>query len=50
MAMVIACPCGYTARSDSEDDLVKQATKHAQDVHNQTPTREQVLAMAKPEG
>ncbi len=49
MALVIACPCGHTVRSENEDELVKQATKHAQDVHNQTPTREQILSMAKPE-
>ncbi|MBI2954934.1 MAG: DUF1059 domain-containing protein [Chloroflexi bacterium] len=49
MTLVIACPCGQTVRSESEDELVSLATRHAQEVHNQTPTREQILSMAKPE-
>lgn len=47
MAKVINCPCGWTARAESDDDLVTQVQQHARDVHNQTATtREQVLAMA----
>ena len=47
--MVINCPCGQTIRAENEEELVKQAMKHAKEVHNQTPMREQLLAMAKPE-
>jgi len=49
VALVINCPCGQTIRAENEEELVKQATKHAKEVHNQNPTREQLLAMAKPE-
>jgi predicted small metal-binding protein len=49
VALVVTCPCGETIRAETEDELVKQATKHAKEVHNQNPTREQLLAMAKPE-
>lgn len=49
MAKVISCPCGWTARAETDDDLVSQVQKHAKDVHDQTATREEILAMAKPE-
>ncbi len=49
MAKVINCPCGWTVRSDNDDELVKQAQQHARDVHNQTATRDEILAMARPE-
>lgn len=49
MAKVINCPCGWTARADTDDDLVTQVQKHAKEVHDQKATREEILAMAKPE-
>ncbi|MEE8519460.1 MAG: DUF1059 domain-containing protein [Dehalococcoidia bacterium] len=49
MAKVINCPCGWNARSDSDDDLVKQVQEHAKGSHDQNPSREEVLSMAKPE-
>ncbi len=49
MAKVINCPCGWTVRSDNDDDLVRQAQQHAKEVHDQAPSREEILAMARPE-
>lgn len=49
MAKVINCPCGWTAKADTDDELVRQVTQHAKEVHNQTTTREEILAMARPE-
>ena len=49
MAKVINCPCGWTAKTENDDELVKLVQQHAKDVHNQSPTREEVLAMARPE-
>ncbi len=49
MAKVINCPCGWNARAESDDDLVNEVQQHAKDVHDQTATREEILAMAKPE-
>jgi predicted small metal-binding protein len=49
MAKVINCPCGWSVRSESDDDLVSQVERHAKEVHNQTAKREEILAMARPE-
>ncbi len=49
MAKVIHCPCGWTTTSDTDDELVKQVQQHAKETHDQETTREEVLAMAKPE-
>lgn len=49
MAKVINCPCGWTARAETDDELVEQVQKHAKEVHDQSATREEILAMAKPE-
>lgn len=49
MALVVTCPCGHISRADNEDELVKLVIKHGEEVHNQTPSREQIMAMAKPE-
>lgn len=46
---VINCPCGWTARAENDDDLVNQVQQHAKEVHNQASTREEILAMARPE-
>ena len=49
MTKVIQCPCGVVIRARDEDGLVAQAQSHARDVHAMELTREQVLAMARPE-
>ncbi len=49
MAKVINCPCGFVARAETDDELIAQVQKHAKEVHNMNATREEVLAMAKPE-
>jgi predicted small metal-binding protein len=50
MGKVINCDCGYTARGETDDELVADAQKHAREVHDMELTREQVLAMAVDEG
>ncbi len=49
MAKVINCPCGWNARAENDDELVKEVQQHSKDVHDQAATREEILAMAKPE-
>jgi predicted small metal-binding protein len=49
MTKVIKCPCGYSMREEDEDALVEHARAHALSAHGLELTREQALAMAKPE-
>ena len=49
MTKVIQCPCGYSMREQDEDSLVQTAQAHALSAHGLELTREQALAMAKPE-
>jgi len=49
MTKVIQCPCGYTMKEPSDDALVQSAQAHAIAAHGLVLTREQALAMAKPE-
>ena len=49
MAKVINCPCGWSVRTDDDNDLVRQVQQHAKDVHKQAPARDEILAMARPE-
>jgi predicted small metal-binding protein len=49
MQKVINCPCGFTVRAESDDQLVTKAQEHAKQVHQMDLTREQALAMARPE-
>jgi predicted small metal-binding protein len=49
MALVVNCPCGQTIRAENEEELIEKVTEHGKQVHNQTATREQILAMAKTE-
>jgi predicted small metal-binding protein len=49
MTKVIKCDCGYVVRGSTDDELVANAQTHARDVHSVVLTREQALAMAKPE-
>jgi len=48
MTKAITCPCGWSTSADSDDDLVNAVQKHAKETHDQTATREEILAMAKP--
>src|SRR5690606_10739991 len=49
MSKVIHCPCGFIVRGDSDDDVVQKAQAHAKSTHEMELTREQALAMARPE-
>lgn len=51
MSYVINCECGYTARGETEDELVADATQHIEQVHPKMAgaTRDQILAMAEEE-
>jgi predicted small metal-binding protein len=49
MNKVITCPCGTEVRAPDEAALVAQAQRHAREAHAMELTREQVLAMARPE-
>ncbi len=43
----VACDCGKTLRAANDEQLVADVQKHAKDVHNMNPTRDQVLAIAE---
>jgi predicted small metal-binding protein len=49
MSKVITCPCGFVLRGDTDDEVVRKAQDHARETHSMTLSREQALAMAKPE-
>ena len=49
MQKVINCSCGYIVRAESDDKLVAKAQEHAKQVHQMDLTRDQALAMARPE-
>jgi predicted small metal-binding protein len=49
MQKVINCSCGYIVRAENDDKLVAKAQEHAKQVHQMDLTREQALAMARPE-
>jgi predicted small metal-binding protein len=49
MQKVINCSCGYIVRAENDDKLVSKAQEHAKQVHQMDLTREQALAMARPE-
>ena len=49
MTKVIHCPCGFVVRAGDEDALVALAQRHAREAHEMVLTREQALAMARPE-
>jgi predicted small metal-binding protein len=46
---VIQCPCGFVVRAGDEATLVEQARQHAREIHQLELSREQALAMARPE-
>jgi predicted small metal-binding protein len=45
---ILNCPCGWSASAESDDDLVSQVQQHAKEAHDQNPSREEILSMAKP--
>jgi predicted small metal-binding protein len=50
MAYVINCDCGYTARGETEDELLADAQRHIQSDHPEIAgemTRERILEMAE---
>ena len=49
MTKMIPCPCGYIARGKDDNELVRKAQRHAKEAHGMELTREQILAMARPE-
>lgn len=49
MTKVIQCPCGYSIREADDKTLVASAQQHAKSAHGMELSREQALAMAKPE-
>ncbi|MSQ22530.1 MAG: DUF1059 domain-containing protein [Dehalococcoidia bacterium] len=49
MAKIFTCECGVVIKGRDDNDLVRQAQRHAREVHRIQITREQVLAMARPE-
>lgn len=49
MNKLIKCPCGYLVQAGSDDELVRQSQEHARLTHDMSVSREQILAMAKPE-
>jgi len=49
MTKVIQCPCGFTIRESDEEKLISSAQEHARGSHGMALTREQALAMAKPQ-
>ena len=48
MKKVIQCPCGVVIEGRDDEDVVKQAQEHAQQVHQMQLSRDQALAMARP--
>jgi predicted small metal-binding protein len=44
-AVTVRCACGWETMG-TEDEVVAATTDHGLRLHNMTPTREQVLAMA----
>ena len=49
MTKVIQCPCGFVVRAPNDQALVKDAQKHASELHGMQLTEDQALAMARPE-
>ncbi len=49
MTKTITCPCGYVVRGRDETEIVAKAKRHGKEAHGMELTREQILAMARPE-
>lgn len=49
MQKVIHCPCGFVVKAESDEALVAKAQQHAKEAHDMDLSRDQALAMAKPQ-
>ena len=49
VAKAVQCDCGFIVRSDDDDKLVAELQLHASEHHKMNLTRDQVLAMARPD-
>jgi len=49
MTKMIPCPCGYIVRGKDDEELVVRGQRHSKEAHGMELTREQILAMARPE-
>jgi predicted small metal-binding protein len=50
MAYLIKCDCGHVSRGETEDELVKEAIRHIEEVHPEMAgkvSRDDLLAMAE---
>ncbi len=43
--ITVRCVCGWET-TGAEDDVVVATTEHGRQLHNMTPTRDEVIAMA----
>jgi uncharacterized protein DUF1059 len=46
MQKVLHCDCGFEARGEDEDELIREVQQHALDAHDMAITRAQALALA----
>lgn len=44
----ITCPCGWSITAETDEELIAKVQQHAKDVHGQNPTKEEILALARP--
>ena len=44
-SITVRCACGWET-TGAEDDVIAATTEHGRRLHNMTPTRDEVLAMA----
>lgn len=49
LSHTVSCECGVVIKGRDDDELVRQAQRHAREAHRIQITREQVLAMVRPE-
>lgn len=47
-SQLIECPCGTVLRGDDVDHVVREAQRHAKEVHEMELTVEQATGMARP--
>jgi hypothetical protein len=47
-AKVIECPCGVVLRGATDDEMIANAQRHAQENHDMELSRDQAIAMARP--
>jgi len=49
-AKIITCPCGFILHGGDDEEVVAAAQSHAREIHAQSLSRDQALAMARPAG